>query len=105
MLGCVGPYRAFLWAGLAACLCLSCTKAVRRCHELMTSAQDIVKNVDARDKTSVEKSLVAVDMALTACEQAGRNTERDELARAKNELRAHLDSLERRANRPPPKTR
>jgi hypothetical protein len=71
----------------------------------MTSAQDIVKNVDARDKTSVEKSLVAVDMALTACEQAGRNTERDELARAKNELRAHLDSLDRRANRPPPKTR
>jgi hypothetical protein len=71
----------------------------------MTSAQEIVKNVDAKDAASVEKSLVAVDLAQTACEQAGRNTERDELLRAKNELRAHLDSLERRANRPPPKKR
>jgi hypothetical protein len=71
----------------------------------MTSAQDIVKNVDAADMASVQKSLVAVDMALTACEQAGRNTERAELQQAKNELKAHLDSLEKRANRQPVKKR
>lgn len=71
----------------------------------MTSAQEVVKNVDAKDTASVERSLVAVDMALTACEQAGRTTERDELVQAKNELRAHLESLERRANRTPVKKR
>ena len=71
----------------------------------MSSAQEVVKSVDAKDKASVEKSLIAVDMALTACQEAGRNTERDELIQAKNELKAHLDSLERRANRPPPKKR
>lgn len=71
----------------------------------MSNAQDIVKSVDAKDMASVEKSLVAVDMALTACEEAKRFTERDELLQAKNELKAHLDSLERRANRPAAKKR
>jgi hypothetical protein len=71
----------------------------------MTSAQDVVKIVDAKDASSVEKSLVAVDMALTACQEAKRNTEVAELQQAKNELRAHLDSLERRANRPAAKKR
>jgi len=71
----------------------------------MGSAQEIVKAVDAKDASSVEKSLVAVDMAVTACQEAKRNTEVAELQQAKNELRAHLDSLERRANRPVAKKR
>ena len=71
----------------------------------MGSAQETVKAVDAKDLSSVERSLVAVDMALTACQEAKRNTEAAELQQAKNELRAHLDSLERRANRPAAKKR
>lgn len=71
----------------------------------MGSAQETVKAVDAKDASTVEKSLVAVDMALTACQEAKRNTEVAELQQAKNELRAHLDALERRANRPAAKKR
>jgi hypothetical protein len=97
--------RALVLAVIFGGASSACTKAVRRCHELMGSAQEIVKNVDAKDTASVEKSLVAVDMALTACEEAGRNTERAELLQAKNELRVHLDSLEHRANRPAAKQR
>jgi hypothetical protein len=86
-------------------LSTGCTKEVRRCHELMSSAQEVVKAVDAKDTASVQKSLVAVDMALAACTEAKRNTEVAELQQAKNELRVHLDSLERRANRPAAKKR
>jgi hypothetical protein len=71
----------------------------------MGTAQEVVKAVDAKDASSVEKSLVSVDMALTACQEAKRNTEVAELQQAKNELRAHLDSLERRTNRPAAKKR
>lgn len=101
----VGPNRALAAAAVLSGLSASCSKAVRHCHELMTSAQEIVKNVDAKDADSVQKSLVAVDMALTACKEAGRNTERDELIQAENELKAHLESLRERANRQPAKKR
>jgi hypothetical protein len=97
--------RAFVAAAVLGALASSCTKEVRRCHDLMGSAQETVKAVDAKDSSSVEKSLVAVDMALTACREAKRNTEVAELQQAKNELRAHLDALERRANRPATKKR
>src|SRR5688572_11812357 len=52
---------ALVAAILVGPLSAGCTKEVRRCHELMSSAQDVVKAVDAKDTASVQKSLVAVD--------------------------------------------
>src|SRR5689334_3825054 len=98
-------HRILVLAMVAGGLLTSCTKAVRRCHELMSSAQETVKGVDSKDTESVQKSLVAVDMAFRACDEAGRNTEKAELQQAKNELKVHLDSLVQRANRPAAKKR
>jgi hypothetical protein len=69
----------------------------------MTTAQGIVNKVDGKSKASVEQSLSAVEAARAACEKAGRNTESDELVKAKNELKAHLDYMERKAAQPPVK--
>lgn len=66
----------------------------------MTTAQGIVNKVDAKQQSSVEESLAAVETARAACDEAGRTTERDELVRAKNELQAHLDYLKRKASEP-----
>lgn len=67
----------------------------------MTTAQGIVNKVDGKQESSVEESLTAVESARAACEQAGRNTERDELVKAKNQLQAQLDYLERKSGEPP----
>ena len=66
----------------------------------MTTAQGIVNKVDGKQQSSVEESLAAVETARAACEKAGRLTERDELVKAKNELKAHLDYLKRKAAEP-----
>jgi hypothetical protein len=79
-----------------------CSEETRRCQSLMTSAQGVVNKVDGKDRASVETSLAAVETARAACEKAGRNTEQDELVKAKNELQAHLDYMKRKANQPPP---
>ena len=67
----------------------------------MTTAQGVVNKVDGKDQASVESSLAAVETARAACEKAGRNTERDELVKAKNELQAHLDYMKRKASQAP----
>ena len=69
----------------------------------MATAQDIVKKVDAKDLSSVQQSLDAVELARAACDKAGRTGERDELLKAKNELAGHADYLKRKAARPPPR--
>jgi hypothetical protein len=79
----------------------ACSEETRRCQSLMTTAQGIVNKVDGKSRASVESSLAAVEAARAACEKAGRNTERDELVKAKNELQAHLDYMERKAAQPP----
>ena len=77
-----------------------CNEETRKCQSLMTTAQGIVNNVDGKDQKSVEQSLAAIETARAACEKAGRNTERDELVRAKNELQAHLDYMKRKSTEP-----
>jgi hypothetical protein len=80
---------------------LACqSEETKRCHATMTSAQEIVKNVDAKDLSSVEKSLAAVEGALDACTRAGRTAEKDELLRAKNELSGHAEYLKKKASNP-----
>jgi hypothetical protein len=69
----------------------------------MTTAQGIVSKVDGKQQSSVEGSLAAVESARDACEKAGRNTESDELLRAKNQLQAQLDYLKRKTEPPVPK--
>jgi hypothetical protein len=103
MLGLV--FRRKLNAALSLALVLgaaSCSEETRRCQSLMTTAQGIVNKVDGKDRASVETSLAAVETARAACEKAGRNTEQDELVKAKNELQAHLDYMKRKASQPPP---
>jgi len=85
-------------------LALGCqSEATKRCLTLMTSAQTVVKEVDAKDQTSVETSLAAVEGAFAACTEAGRTGEADELLKAKNELKGHLDYMKQRASRSPVK--
>ena len=86
-----------------AAILAGCSAETRRCHELMTSAQALVTNVNAKDRASVAGSLAAVEAARAACEKAGRQTEYDELLGARNQLKAHLDYLERKSREPPPK--
>jgi hypothetical protein len=75
-------------------------EATQHCHDVMTSAQELVKNVDGKDSTSVDTSLAAVTTAIDACTKAGRTSEVDALTRAKNELGAQADYLKKKAARP-----
>ena len=65
----------------------------------MTSAQEVVNKVDAKDPASLEKSLAAVEAARAACEKAELGREREELLKAKNQLSAQLDYIRKKANR------
>jgi hypothetical protein len=80
-------------------VCAACDPETKKCHELMTSAQSIVTNVDSKSVTSVQQSLTAVSEAHAACEKAKAGTERERLLKAKHELSAQLNLLEQRANR------
>ena len=86
---------------LLCLLIVGCNEETRRCQSLMTTAQGVVNNVDGKQQSSVEQSLSAVQAALDACDKAGRTTERDELTKAKNELKAHLDYMKKKAAEPP----
>lgn len=93
--------------GLAAALGLSACKSAetRRCHELMSSAQAVVNDVKGKELTSVEQSLGAVELALDACERAGRTGEKDDLTRAKNRLVGQAEYLKKKAGQPAQKKR
>jgi hypothetical protein len=77
----------------------ACDPETKKCHELMTSAQALVTNVDSKSIPSVQQSLTAVSEAHAACDKAKAGTEREQLLKAKNELTAQLNALEKRANR------
>jgi hypothetical protein len=65
----------------------------------MSSAQVIVAQVDGKSIASVQASLAAVEEARATCEKAKLGPEREQLLKAKNELRGQLDLLELRARR------
>lgn len=88
-----------VWTWVIAISVLGCDPDVKRCHELMTSAQAIVAQVDSKSIPSLEQSLAAVSEAHAACEKAKLGTEREQLLKAKNELSAQLNLREQRANR------
>jgi len=75
--------------------------ATRMCSNEYAAAQQKVLSVDAKSPESVRSSLDTVKGALAACKSANRNTEVDNLVKARNELGAQLDALERRAARKP----
>ena len=75
--------------------------AARTCSSEYAASQQKVLKVDPKSKDSVADSLVAVKSALAACRAAQRNDEVDNLVKARNELGAQLDALERRSKRKP----
>jgi hypothetical protein len=72
----------------------------KECERLFEEAQQVVLKVDGASIDSVTRSLASVDRAMDGCEKAGRTGERDELDKARRELRAHLEVLEQRRSRP-----
>jgi hypothetical protein len=78
---------------------VACNPDAKLCHERMQSAQALVAQVDGKSASSVEQSLAAVTEAHAVCEKAKLGTEREQLLKAKHELSAQLDLLERRASR------
>lgn len=89
------------WLGLVACgvSSLGCDPDAKACHQLMTSAQPIVAQVDGKSMESVQRSLALVTEAHAACEKAKLGTEREQLLKAKNELSAQLEHLRAREQR------
>ncbi|HVY29158.1 MAG TPA: hypothetical protein VHB79_21515 [Polyangiaceae bacterium] len=84
---------------VAALYLAGCDPEAKQCHELMTSAQGIVNQVDSKSIPSLEQSLSAVSAAHAACDKAKLGTEREQLLKAKNELSAQLNLLKQRASR------
>jgi len=81
----------------AGLLALSgCDPDAKLCRERMQSAQAVVAQVDGKSIASVEQSLAAVTEAHAACEKAKLGSEREQLLKAKRELGAQRDLLERR---------
>src|SRR6187551_831991 len=75
--------------------------ATRVCSTEYAASQQKVLQVDAKSADSVRSSLEAVKTALAACKSAHRNDEVDNLVKARNELGAQLEVLERRSQRKP----
>lgn len=88
-----------VWIWVAVCGLFACDPDAKLCHERMTSAQAIVSQVDSKSSTSLQQSLTAVSEAHAACEKAKLGTEREQLLKAKHELSAQLELVEKRASR------
>jgi len=87
---------------LTSTFALGCeSAATRACAQEYASSQQQVLKVDPKSADSLRSSLVAVKSALAACKSAQRNDEVDHLVRARNELGAQLEVLEKRAQRKP----
>ena len=81
-------------------IALGCESSeTKACLGAYASAQGIVQTIDAKSQESVEKSLSAVEAALTTCRAAQRHGEVDQLLPVRNQLVAQRGALERRANR------
>ena len=79
---------------------VACSKETRQCQSDLEAAQKVVLEVDAQSMESVRTSLNAVEGAVSSCDKAERYKEKNELTKARNQLRAHLDTLQRRATDP-----
>jgi hypothetical protein len=77
----------------------ACDAETRACRSQFGSAQDAVTNVKSDSMDSLRGALSALDAAILACERAELGHEKSELSKARNQIGAHLDVLERRAAR------
>lgn len=81
---------------------LGCESAASRaCSTEYAASQQKVLQVDSKSPESVRSSLDSVNAALAACRAARVNDAVDNLVKARNELSAQRDALERRARRKP----
>jgi hypothetical protein len=78
---------------------IACDAESRACRSQFESAQGVVVNVKSDSMESLRGALSALDAAILACEKAELGHEKSELTKAKNQIRAHLELLERRAAR------
>lgn len=79
---------------------LGCDKESRACRSEFDRAQALVKELKSESPIeSVRESVAALDAAVAACEKAGLGHEKGELQKARSQVGAHLDLLERRAKR------
>lgn len=67
---------------------------------LVGVASEASREVDPKSKESVQRNLTAVETARRACQEAGRDDEVAQLQKGENDLRAHLERLERKASDP-----
>ena len=97
------PLRSLAGLALAISpLFLGCeSAATRACSSEYGVSQQKVLKVDPKSPESVRSSLDSVKAALAACRSAQRNQEVDHLIKARNELGAQLEALERRSQRKP----
>jgi hypothetical protein len=82
-----------------ACGIVACDAESRACRSQFESAQGVVMNVKSDSTDSLRGALSALDAAILACEKAKLGHEQSELQKAKNQISAHLEVLERRAAR------
>jgi hypothetical protein len=88
-----------LLGALIASLTLGCDAESRACRSQVESAQAVVKNVKGDSPESLRASLTALDAAIQSCERAELGHEKSELTKARNQIGAQLEVLERRAAR------
>lgn len=93
---CRGWGVLLLSAGILGCE----SGEVKLCHSEMQTAQRGLVEMDKTDPKAVEATLGLIERSLEACKHAGRSEEVSNLADAKRQVAAHLDALEKRAQRP-----
>jgi len=93
--GLAGGFALFA-AGLAGCD----SPEVKACHAAMQASQQVLVDMDKDDPRSVQDALGGIESTMATCTQAGRGDEVSTLRDAKRQVAAHLDALEKRANRP-----
>lgn len=76
-----------------------CDAESRACRSQFADTQALVTNVKSESAESVRGAVAALDAAILTCEKAELGHERSELQKARHQLAAHLEVLERRARR------
>jgi hypothetical protein len=85
---------------LLAIFTSGCDEDSRACRAEFDRAQTVVKDLKSDSPIeTVKGSVAALDTAISACDRAGLGAEKGELQKARNQVGAHLDVLERRAKR------
>jgi hypothetical protein len=87
-------------AALLALAASGCDKESRACRSEFDRAQAVVRDLKSDSPIdTVRGSVAALDAAIQACDRAGLGAEKGELQKARNQVGAHLEVLERRAKR------